>query len=707
MIPKEELFDDSLTNLQWLQNLNVSIVNPVPPIPSVSVDSASRSSGACRRIRGKDIIGPSRLSKSRSGSVAQTSNTDLPVKRDPSNQSTERQNAKLQSKLLNGKPKNLKKSPLPPLIHTSKTPLPSQYRSRVGGPNRDSQKDSLPRLSGSNDSLKLNTKLCENAIILNASPELALLSDTTNNQYVLSPRQMDRDLLPGQVDYKNNPYVKPALSHLALIFMALRRSRSDKMTIQKICEWIKTNFMYYRFVRPDWQNSIRDNLARHKCFERVGRSAGKAAFWRIHPKYEEKLSEDVLRKRRLASAGEEKGQQSSASDKSSSRGCSPSIEQVSDYDFLRPEDFAEDEDDFLDNEKFTGGSKTSSASSSNKGSAGHKRKQATPNKRSSHKKSRQQQTHLHPHAPQRFHNNNPLADQTPEVGSLKGEFTFTTILEDMRLDGSLGGSSVNSSLSLPATPVLANNRRQTTHPVTGSSIVVPAVSTTASASESMLTDVMLPIDPSLMINSSGGGVIVPELCNARLPSPLDRETRDILDEFLNTEKLTRSSLESLGRRRNGATLNTPTLELEANEEELSKNVEALDLTVTGSKIERPEGWNPEDSLDFLLGEQVDNFTLDENDLDVGALSFFENCDTNDENSPRGRKKKGRRRPGSSSSGTGSITSPRRQTPSSYLALTPQLQNQLRNSRSSTSSLWQESAAATDTIQSLLGDDFDF
>lgn len=250
-IPKEELFDDSLTNLQWLQNLNVNIGCPsVAPITSGSLDTVSRPNGTCRRMRGNGSVGiNSRLSKPKN--IVQNLNGE------PAAHNGERRNAKLQSNLLNGRSKGLKKQPLPPLIPQSRTPVPGQYRSRVAAPNRDAQKDSLPRLSGSNDSLKLNTKLCENAIILNASPELALLSDATNNQYVLSPRQMDPDLLPGQVDYKNNPYIKPPYSHLTLICMALRRSRSDKMTIQKICEWIKANFIYYRVIGSDWQVRMR------------------------------------------------------------------------------------------------------------------------------------------------------------------------------------------------------------------------------------------------------------------------------------------------------------------------------------------------------------------------------------------------------------------------------------------------------------------
>lgn len=699
MIPKEDLFDDSLTNLQWLQNLNVNIANPVPPIPiGNSPDGSKRVNMAYRRIRAGADLAVNRF-KPRPGDIAQAHNSDSPVKGDHGNQTVERQNIKrLESRLLNGKDKskakNGKKNPLPPLIPQSRTPLPSQYRSRVGGPQRDSQKDSLPRLSGSNDSLKLNTKLCENAITLTASPELALLSDATN-QYVLSPRQMDRDLLPGQVDYKNNPYVKPPFSHLALICMALRRNRDKKMTVQKICEWIKNNFIYYRCVGPDWQNSIRDNLVRHKCFERVGRrndSAGKAGHWRIDPKYEDKFSSGMLRKRRLASAGEEKGQPSSASDKSSSRGCSPSIEQCCDYDFLRPEDFADGDDEILNGEGFSGSNKTSSAGSSNKGSAGQKRKQATPQKIAKSKKSKQQQ--------QQAGKINLFEDQAPELGSLKGEFTFTNILEEMRLNSSHGGSSVNSSLSLPNTPNLAASRRSR------GNAPVPSTSAATTSNDGLFTDVMLPIDPSLLLTSSGGSGHIPRLSS---PLNLDVDTvpHDLIDEFFNTtDKHVRASMESIGKRR-GTALNTPTFELDSDDFDLnlSKSVEALDLTVTGSKIEPPDGWIPDPTtLEMVLGEKQDNFGLSELDLGVGAYDFSDICDINDENSPRGKKKKGRRRPGSASSGAGSTTtSPRRQTPANHLSMPPQ---QLKNFSRSSSHPWQETKNATDTIQSILGPGFE-
>lgn len=259
---KDDNLDDSLTSLQWLQNLNVNIVNPINSLGIPQISVANTASGGrrvvgCPRNRGGREYRETKH-KPKAGDVAHIEGLDSPVKGDPGSQSGKQNYQRLQSRLLAGKEhqstksRGSKRNPLPPLIPQSRTPLPNQYRSRGS---RESNHNSLPRMSGSNDSLKLNTKLCENATILTVSPEISLFSDSSP-QYLLSPRQCDRDLLPGQVDYKNNPYVKPPFSHAALICMALHNNREKKMTVCNICKWIKDNFIYYRYVDPGWQVRI-------------------------------------------------------------------------------------------------------------------------------------------------------------------------------------------------------------------------------------------------------------------------------------------------------------------------------------------------------------------------------------------------------------------------------------------------------------------
>lgn len=59
-----------------------------------------------------------------------------------------------------------------------------------------------------------------------------------------------------RIDYRTNPYVKPPYSYAALICMAMKDSKSPKMTLSAIYSWITDNFMYYRMADPSWQVSL-------------------------------------------------------------------------------------------------------------------------------------------------------------------------------------------------------------------------------------------------------------------------------------------------------------------------------------------------------------------------------------------------------------------------------------------------------------------
>lgn len=59
-----------------------------------------------------------------------------------------------------------------------------------------------------------------------------------------------------KIDYKNNPYVKPPYSYATLICMAMRETKTNKITLSGIYNWITENFVYYRNADPSWQ--VRD-----------------------------------------------------------------------------------------------------------------------------------------------------------------------------------------------------------------------------------------------------------------------------------------------------------------------------------------------------------------------------------------------------------------------------------------------------------------
>ena len=97
----------------------------------------------------------------------------------------------------------------------------------------------------------------------------SMLSDVCSpRHYSFSPREAMLDIMPGQVDYKNNPYVKPTFSFTTLICMALRSHKSHRLSLTGICKWITDNFMYYRYADPGWQ--VRRKRLMHSCHNSSG-----------------------------------------------------------------------------------------------------------------------------------------------------------------------------------------------------------------------------------------------------------------------------------------------------------------------------------------------------------------------------------------------------------------------------------------------------
>ncbi|XP_033108024.1 forkhead box protein J1-B-like [Anneissia japonica] len=103
------------------------------------------------------------------------------------------------------------------------------------------------------------------------------------------------------VDYKSNPYVKPPYSYATLIWMAMKETKKNKITLSSIYKWITDNFKFYQVADPSWQNSIRHNLSLNKCFVKVPRrkdEPGKGGFWKIDPSHADLLESGVFKKRR-------------------------------------------------------------------------------------------------------------------------------------------------------------------------------------------------------------------------------------------------------------------------------------------------------------------------------------------------------------------------------------------------------------------------
>lgn len=80
--------------------------------------------------------------------------------------------------------------------------------------------------------------------------------------------KFDKDL---SLDEHKN--IKPTHSYATLITQAFLSNPEGELALADIYKYICDNYAYYRFKKPNWQNSVRHNLSLNKAFERVDRRA--------------------------------------------------------------------------------------------------------------------------------------------------------------------------------------------------------------------------------------------------------------------------------------------------------------------------------------------------------------------------------------------------------------------------------------------------
>ena len=84
---------------------------------------------------------------------------------------------------------------------------------------------------------------------------------------------------------RNFSHAKPHYSYIALIAMAIQKSRTGMVTLNDIYQYIMEAFPFYRQNQQRWQNSIRHSLSFNDCFVKVPRSPerpGKGSYWTLH-----------------------------------------------------------------------------------------------------------------------------------------------------------------------------------------------------------------------------------------------------------------------------------------------------------------------------------------------------------------------------------------------------------------------------------------
>jgi len=397
---KKDCLDDSLTNLQWLWNLNVNISSPVD---GDIRNCYSRSNGSTDVSKTSMFVAnrkyDNRRFKSSGGRVRQNKSNGF-VKNPCDNfYSTNSRHKVLtnQSDLRNESVTNTSS-------RTVDVIGPIKNKEEKGIFFTKSQLDlNLLGFEEKPDVSKIN--------FLSKNDSYPLLSDAsiypiTSGGDIKERKNSQSNLIPVRNEDIN---IKPPHSISTLIVLALQSSQTGCMCLPSICQWIKDNVEIYKASSDNsWQKIVEKTLKKSDAFSKVPkkRSRSRKTLWEVSTSFHE-MNKDFLSFSKLKSL------KSIPFNFSSHKG-------VFGSDFNR----------------------------ASMNLLNRKRKQTMPQKivRLCHeqKRRRYNNTDLTLSLDQ-LEDLNPFRDQASEVGSLKGDFNWNTIFDDFTSDNLLNESSISSS----------------------------------------------------------------------------------------------------------------------------------------------------------------------------------------------------------------------------------------------------------------------
>ena len=78
------------------------------------------------------------------------------------------------------------------------------------------------------------------------------------------------------------PFKKPALSYVALIYLAIANTPDQKARVGDICNFIQQEFPYYKGRSRNMRRTIYHTLSHNDCFVKDNPNLAKCNYWKVH-----------------------------------------------------------------------------------------------------------------------------------------------------------------------------------------------------------------------------------------------------------------------------------------------------------------------------------------------------------------------------------------------------------------------------------------
>ena len=242
---REETLDDSLTNLQWLWNLNVNISNPIHDIGIHPTSNHTKRDMFPIKNHSKSFLPEKQIKAAaiqfHNNNRAQLASAGLNKKRNEFVHPYQKQNSRaLPSGLVKTDFDAIKSLSSGNRKFTNTQPTDSTPKiSRYGG-----HADVKPKKTSPPSNAKMIKTTGQQKNNDNDSAEDTILEQSLKTCPLLSDAAFP-DLSKSDQIEQQSSFSKPSVSITTLVLMALQQSKNGKLSFTSICKWIQENFPFY------------------------------------------------------------------------------------------------------------------------------------------------------------------------------------------------------------------------------------------------------------------------------------------------------------------------------------------------------------------------------------------------------------------------------------------------------------------------------